>query len=91
MLTRSVSITALEDKPLSIKAGDFNLQDKVTYRIEETEKGKEFEIVFTNRPQPAGRFIGALQLMTNYDDKPEINISIIGKFSKNTEDNEKRQ
>lgn len=90
MLTQSVDITAQEEKPLSIKPGVFSLQGKMTYRIEEVEKGKSFKIFFTNLPLPAGRFSGSLKLMTNYDDNTEISITINGNFSKDTEDNEKK-
>ncbi|MBN1626934.1 MAG: hypothetical protein JW944_10460 [Deltaproteobacteria bacterium] len=89
VLTKSIDIIAQEDKPLSIKPGNFSLQDKMTYRIEETEKGKVFKIVFTNLPQPAGRMRGSLKLMTNYDDKPEITITLTGNFTEKTKDNEK--
>jgi hypothetical protein len=89
--TQSIDIIAQEQKPLSIKPGVFSLQDKMTYTIEETEKGKAFRIVFTNMPQPAGRFSGYLNLTTNYDDSPEIKISLNCNFSKDKEDNEGKQ
>lgn len=91
VLTQSVDIIAQEDKPLDIKAGVFSLQDKVTYRIEETEKGRAFKITFTNLPQPAGRFRGTLKLTTNYDDKPEITITLSGRFTEDTKENEEEQ
>jgi hypothetical protein len=89
--TQSVDIIAQEQKPLSIKPGVFSLQEKMTYSIEETEKGKAFKIVFKNMPQPAGRFSGYLNLMTNYDDTPEIKITISCNFSGDKADNEKKQ
>jgi hypothetical protein len=88
--TQSVVVAAQEEKSLIIKPGEFNLKDKITYQIEETEKGKAFKIIFTNIPQPAGHFNGFLKLLTNYDDKPEISISIYGDFLKKTEENEKK-
>jgi len=91
VLTQSVNITAHEAKFLNIKAGNFTLQDKMTYRIEEIEKGRAFKIVFTNLPLPAGRFHGSLKLMTNYNDKPEITLHISGNFRKETDTNEKIQ
>ena len=63
----------------------------MTYKIEEIEKGRAFKIVFTNLPQPAGRLRGSLKLMTNYDDNPEITITLTGNFTKKTEDNEEKQ
>jgi len=90
VLTQSVEIIAQEEKPLNIKAGEFSLKDKMTFRLEETVKGKVFKLYFTNVPLPAGRFNGSLKLMTNYKDKPEIVFSISGDFLEVTEENEKR-
>jgi len=89
--TQWVDIIAQEQKPLSIKPGVFSLKEKMTYTIEEVEKGRAFKIVFKNMPQSAGRFTGYLNLMTNYDDTPEIKISISCNFSKDKAENEKRQ
>jgi hypothetical protein len=90
VLTRSVDIISMGEKPLNIKPGTFNLKDKMTYRIEEVQKGKLFRIYFTNLPVAAGSFKGLLVLTTNYDDAPEIKISLNGNFQKNTDANEKR-
>lgn len=91
VLTQSIDITAQEEKPLNIKPSVFSLQEKMTYSIEEIEKGKAYKIIFTNLPQPVGRFNGSLKLMTNYDDNPEIIITIRGNFSKDSEADEEKQ
>jgi len=88
--TLSVDIISFEGKPLDIKPAGFNLKDKLTYRIEEVQKGKLFRIYFTNVPDAAGSFNGFLQLTTNYDDTPEIRISLNGVFQKNTGINDKK-
>jgi hypothetical protein len=88
--TLSVDIISSEDKPLDIKPASFNLKEKVTYRIEEVQKGKLFRIYFTNVPDSAGSFNGFLQLTTNYDDTPEIRISLNGVFQKNNGINDKK-
>jgi len=90
VLTRSVEIIGMEEKPLIIKPGSFNLKDKMTYRIEEVQKGKLFKIYFTNLPGASGSFSGLLMVTTNYDDTPEIKISLNGNFQKSTDANEKR-
>jgi hypothetical protein len=90
VLTRSADVISMDEKPLNIKPGNFNLKDKITYRIEEVQKGKLFRIYFTNLPEATGSFSGFLILTTNYDDTPEIKISLNGNFQKNTDVNEKR-
>jgi hypothetical protein len=79
-LSLPVEIKAGLDKPLSLEPGKSNLEDKVTYRIEESEKGRRFTILFTNVPGPAETFRGYLNLKTNYDAKPLINIRVISRF-----------
>jgi len=81
-ITNSVTIIAKEDKPLELKPSDFNLEEKVAYRIEEVEAGKVFKIHFTSMPSPEGTYFGFLKLKTNYPEKPEINIKVKAKYQK---------
>ena len=67
-ITNSVEITAGLDKALKLEVDKFNLKGKVTYRIEEAEKGKKFIIYFTNVPGTTDSYSGALYLKTNYDE-----------------------
>jgi hypothetical protein len=75
-----VEVRAGLDRPLSLEPGESNLTGKVTYKIEELEKGRRFRILFTNIPGPVGTFRGYLNLKTNYDAKPLINIRVISRF-----------
>jgi hypothetical protein len=81
-ITGTVRITAQENKPLKLEPSYFNLGKKVTYRIEEVEAGRKFKIHFTSIPGPAGAYRGVLKLKTNYPEKPEITIGVIGRFQK---------
>ncbi|MFC1863700.1 hypothetical protein ACFL1Z_07085 [Thermodesulfobacteriota bacterium] len=75
-ITRSVIITAGESKPLMLEPGDFNLADKLSYRIEQIEEGRKFKIHFTNVTELVGYYRGVLKLKTNYPQSPEIVIPI---------------
>jgi len=79
-ITKSLRINAGLDKPLTLEPTYFDLDKKLSYRIEEVIKGKNFIIHFTNIPGPAESFYGHLKLKTNYSEKPEINIPIRAKF-----------
>jgi hypothetical protein len=79
-----VEVKAGLDKPLSLEPGKSDLRDKVMYKIEELEKGRRFRILFTNAPGPAETFRGYLDLKTNYDAKPLINIRVISRFVETT-------
>lgn len=77
-----VEIKAGLDKPLALTPEEFNLEGKLTYRIEEIEKGRRFKIHFTSIPGSSQSFHGFLNLKTNYPEKPIINIRIRGRFLK---------
>ena len=81
-ITKAVKISAKEEKPLKLEPNHFNLAEKVTYRIEEIEPGRVFNIYFTNVPGPAETYRGVLKLKTNYPEKPEISISIRARLKK---------
>jgi hypothetical protein len=82
VVTRTVTITAKEEKKLQLVPTLSNLNEKVTYSIEEVEPGKIFKVRFSSIPGVVGTHRGFLQLKTNYPEKPEINIQIRTKFSK---------
>ena len=81
-ITRSIEIKAGLDKPLILELGQFNLEGKLIYKIEEIDKGRKFKVYFTNIPGVAGSYMGYLNLMTNYNEKPVLNITISGRFVK---------
>ena len=91
VITQTADVMSLDEKPLNIKPGNFNLKEKITYRIEALQDGKAYRIFFTNLPGLIGSFSGSLQLTTNYSDLPEIIISVSGYFQKNADTNEKKQ
>lgn len=80
VLTKFVEVRAELNKPLELTLGQFNLAEKVSYTVEEIEKGRKFQIRFTNIPGPVQLYHGFLKLKTNYPEKPEITISITGRF-----------
>ena len=81
-ITKTVRVRAQEDKPLKLEPSHFNLSNKVDYRIEEVEAGREFRIHFTSIPDNVGIYRGFLKLKTNYPERPEIKIWIKAKFKR---------
>jgi len=79
-ITRVVNITAGLQKPLKIEPVSFDLADRISYSIKETEKGRHYLVRLTSIPGTAGRFHGALKLKTNYPEKSEITIYIRARF-----------
>jgi hypothetical protein len=81
-ITRVVEIKAGLDKPLTLTPDQFNLEGKLTYTVEEVEKGRRFIIRFNSIPGPPQTYQGFLNFKTNYPEKPVINIRIRGRFAK---------
>ena len=79
-VTRTINIKAGLKKPLTLDPGQFNLEGKLTYKLEEIEKGRRFRVLFTSNPGPPRIYQGYLNLKTNYPEKPMINIRIRGRF-----------
>jgi hypothetical protein len=91
--TQSVIITANEAESLEIVPVQFNVFERVTYEIEEMEKGRVFKVNFKYLPKEGDNVKSALILKTNYPEKPEINIPVYVRFQKkttNSKDNRSR-
>lgn len=80
IITKMVKVTAGKDLPLTLKVEGFGPDERMKYRIEETEAGKSYVIYITNVPGGAEVFSGSLRLKTNYPEKPLITIPIRGVF-----------
>lgn len=83
-LTRVVEVRAELDRPLKLTPTKFTLSEKLTYTMEEIEKGRRFRIRFTSIPGPHQTYRGFLKLKTNYPEKPEITLWVRGRIQKET-------
>ena len=81
-VTRVVEIRAELERPLILTPKQFSLGDKLTFQIEEIDKGRRFQIRFKSIPGPPEKYHGFLRLKTNYPEKPEMTIWILGRFLK---------
>jgi hypothetical protein len=79
-IKKIVEIRAGLDKPLKLTPRQFNVSSKLTYTIEEIEKGRKFNINLTTIPGASESYNGYLKLATNYPEKPEITIRIYGRL-----------
>lgn len=76
----TVEISTNMDKPLKLQPAEFVLGGKVTYRLEEVEKGRRFRVHFVDVQGPPAYYKGYLKLKTNYPEKSEITIWLRGRF-----------
>lgn len=82
-VARVVEIKAELDKPLEITPGEFNLEQKVNFKVEEIEKGRKYQVRFESIPGSPQTYQGFLKIKTNYAEKPEMTIWIRGRLGGN--------
>lgn len=78
----TVEVRAGLDKPLTLAPGPFSLEGKVEYEIKEIREGRVFRIHLKDVSRASEDYKGYLNLMTNYAEKPVINVRIVGRFLK---------
>lgn len=69
-----VEVRANLERVLILKPDIFNLAEKITYTLVESEKGKKFIVRFKSIHGLTESIHGFLKLHTNYPEKPEIAI-----------------
>ena len=81
-VTGEVEISAGLDKPLILTPERFTLSGKVTYSISEIEKEKRYRVTFQTVAGKRENYRGFLKLKTNFTEKPDLSLWIIGRFDR---------
>jgi hypothetical protein len=79
-MTREVEVSTGLDRSLVLTPEQFTLSGKVTYSLSEIEKGKLYRVTFQNVAGKRENYRGFLKLKTNFAEKPDVTIWIIGRF-----------
>ena len=75
-----LSLRGEKKEPLIAKLGSVSIPDKVEVELEETEKGRAYQLRVKNKVKGEARYEGNLKLTTSYPEKPEIVIRIAGQI-----------
>lgn len=67
-----------KQEPLMVRIGSISIPDKVEADLKEVEKGQSYELNIRNKVQGEARYLGKIQLATDYPERPEIQIKIYG-------------
>jgi len=78
--TGEVEISTELNQPLILTPEQFTLSGRVTYYISEIEKEKRYKVTFQDVSKKRENYRGFLKLKTNMIAKPDLTISIIGRF-----------
>lgn len=73
-----VRLRGEKKEPLIAKIASVSIPDKVDVKLEETEKGRTYHLKVKNKVKGGARYRGELRLTTNYPEKPEIVIQVMG-------------
>ena len=73
-----ISLEGAKKEPLIAKLASVSIPDKVEVKLEETERGRTYQLRVKNKVKGEGSYAGKLRLTTNYPEKPEIVIQITG-------------
>ena len=81
-ITKTVAIESKDESNIRVEALSFNLDSRLSYRIEEVNPGRKFRVHVTTIPGTSGTYLGALKLKTNHPKKPTVTIRIRGRIKK---------
>jgi hypothetical protein len=73
-----VHLRADKKEPLALALASVSIPEKVEVALEETEKGRTYQLKVKNKVKGEARYAGTLKLTTNYPEKPELIIQIAG-------------
>lgn len=73
-----VRVRGQKQEPLTTQLASVSIPDKVEVKLQETERGRAYQIKVKNKAKGEGRYSGKLRLTTNYPEQPEIVIQITG-------------
>ena len=71
-------VRAAKEKPLIVRLASVSIPEKVDVELKEIEQGRTWELKVENKVNQETRYAGQVKLTTNYSEKPEMVIRIIG-------------
>jgi hypothetical protein len=63
---------------LVAKIASISIPDKVDVKLQETQKGRTYDLKVKNKVKWGAKYRGTVKLTTNYPEKPEIVIQVMG-------------
>lgn len=77
-IQKVLRLRAAKEKPLVVKLASVSIPEKVDVELKEVEEGRTWELRVDNKVNQQTRYAGQIKLTTNYSEKPEMVIRIIG-------------
>lgn len=77
-IQKVLRVRAAQEEPLIVKLASVSIPEKVEVELKEIEEGRTWELRVDNKVNEQTRYAGIIKLTTNYPEKPELVIRIIG-------------
>jgi len=77
-IEKVVHLRGEKKEPLIAKLASISIPDKVEVKLQETQKGRTYELKVRNKVKGKARYKGQVKLTTNYPEKPEVVVKITG-------------
>lgn len=84
-IQKEVLLKAQRKEPLRLELASASIPDNLTVTLEEKEKGRTYSLTVKEKGQSEARYRGKVKLITNYPDKPEIDIPVVIHITRNLE------
>lgn len=77
-IEKIVHLRGEKKEPLIVKLASVSISDMVEVKLQETQKGRAYQLKVRNKVKGKARYRGQVKLTTNYPEKPEIVVKIAG-------------
>jgi len=77
-IERIVRLEGAKEEPLELKLASVSIPDKVSAKLEVVEKGRVYNLKIENKTDKLGSYKGKIKLTSNYAEKPEVVVKVVG-------------
>ncbi len=77
-IEKVVHLRGEKKEPLIVKLASVSIPDMVEVKLQETQKGRAYQLKVRNKVKGKARYKGQVKLTTNYPEKPEVVVKIAG-------------
>jgi len=77
-IEKVIHLRGEKKEPLIVKLASVSIPNKVEVKLQETQKGRTYQLKVRNKVKGKATYRGQVKLTTNYPEKPEVVVKITG-------------
>lgn len=82
-IENTVIVRGQKSEPLELQIASNPIPDKVAVQLHSQKDDGSYLVAFQNKLHKEGYYLGDISLTTNYPDKPQVNIQVMGNVMSN--------